>query len=82
MVACKEADYDVAVMYLENADYDLDKAVETYVADEAWERRHPLVETRGGRGRQRCAEIGGIWNRASQAAFLRRAGPSASKRQL
>lgn len=42
MVACKEADYDVAVVYLEGAGYDLDEAVRRYVADELWARENPL----------------------------------------
>jgi hypothetical protein len=42
MVACKVAEYDVAVIYLKQADDDLDRAVETYKADERWEKEHPL----------------------------------------
>ncbi|GAB1320533.1 LysM domain-containing protein [Madurella fahalii] len=42
MVACKEADYDMALVYLEEAGYDLDEAVGRYVEDEAWEREHSL----------------------------------------
>ncbi|KAL6720404.1 hypothetical protein ACLMJK_002326 [Lecanora helva] len=56
MVACKvaerEADqwssvpvqlrYDIAVLYLQQANYNLDLAVETYLADEKWGREHPM----------------------------------------
>ncbi|KAK4190114.1 hypothetical protein QBC35DRAFT_491395 [Podospora australis] len=42
MVACKEHDYDVALLYLEAAGYDLDEAVARYADDERWEREHPL----------------------------------------
>ncbi|KAI4222225.1 MAG: hypothetical protein L6R36_006306 [Xanthoria steineri] len=42
MVTCKVADYDVAVLYLSQAQYDLDAAVGTYLADEQWERDHPI----------------------------------------
>jgi hypothetical protein len=42
MVACKIADYDVAVVYLEASEYRLDEAVDKFKQDEAWERAHPL----------------------------------------
>ncbi|KAL8839006.1 MAG: hypothetical protein Q9170_001937 [Blastenia crenularia] len=42
MVICKVSDYDIALLYLGQAQYDLDRAVETYLADEKWEREHPL----------------------------------------
>ncbi|KAL8388605.1 hypothetical protein RB595_009094 [Gaeumannomyces hyphopodioides] len=54
MVACREADYDVALLYLDQAAYDLDAAVDAYFADEAWERDNPLRGGGGGaRGRGR-----------------------------
>ena len=34
--------YDVAVLYLQQANYDLDLAVETYLGDEKWEKEHPM----------------------------------------
>jgi len=34
--------YDIALLYLQQANYDLDLAVETYLADEKWERDHPM----------------------------------------
>lgn len=34
--------YDVAVLYLEQAGYDLDLAIEAYKADEKWEKDHPM----------------------------------------
>lgn len=42
MVACKEHNYDVAVLYLEQAGYDLDEAVVRYTDDERWERENPF----------------------------------------
>lgn len=77
MVACKCAEYEVAELYLEQSGYDLGRAVARYQADEEWERTHPMdvgkgkgkVKARGGGG-----TTGGTW--ASQAAFLRRQGPS------
>ena len=38
--------YDQAVVYLKQADYDLDLAIETYMDDEKWEREHPF-QSRG-----------------------------------
>ncbi|KAK0722374.1 hypothetical protein B0T26DRAFT_644203 [Lasiosphaeria miniovina] len=50
MVATKVADYDVAVLYLEQAGYDFHDATEAYFADEAWERDHPLVNAANANG--------------------------------
>ncbi|KAK4137381.1 hypothetical protein BT67DRAFT_414630 [Trichocladium antarcticum] len=41
MVACKEADYDVAVVYLAGVGYDLDAGVRRYWDDERWVGGHP-----------------------------------------
>lgn len=38
--------YDVAVMYLEQANYDLEMATEIYADEERWEREHPIHEER------------------------------------
>lgn len=40
--------YDVAVLYLQQSDYDLDLAVETYLADEKWDKEHPMEGASGG----------------------------------
>ncbi|KAI9809795.1 MAG: hypothetical protein M1825_000228 [Sarcosagium campestre] len=42
MVACKVVEYDMALIYLEQAGYDLDAAVDAYYADEKWEADNPL----------------------------------------
>ena len=34
--------YDIAVLYLEQASYDLEAAIDAYNADETWERDHPM----------------------------------------
>ena len=34
--------YDIALLYLKQADYNLDVAVEAYISDEKWEREHPI----------------------------------------
>ena len=78
-ITCKEADYDVAVLYLDAAGYDVAAAVEAYFADEAWERENPLEEAGEKRKGKAKARDRGIWNRASDAAFLRRAGPSSKR---
>lgn len=43
MVRCKVPDYDAARLYLAQAGGDLEAAVERYLADEAWERAHPIT---------------------------------------
>lgn len=47
--------YDVALLYLEQADYDLDAAVNTYLTDELWEKEHPLVPSSGGKLKQKLS---------------------------
>ncbi|ORY13838.1 hypothetical protein BCR34DRAFT_586232 [Clohesyomyces aquaticus] len=49
MVACKVAEYDIALMYLQQTDYDLDQAIDAYKADERWEQEHPLEAARKGK---------------------------------
>ncbi|KAI1426100.1 hypothetical protein F5Y12DRAFT_713549 [Xylaria sp. FL1777] len=49
MVGCKVHEYDIAVLYLEQAGYDLQLAMDTYFADEEWERTHPA--DRAGKGK-------------------------------
>ncbi len=42
MVQCKVSEYEVAKMYLEHLDWEMEKAVEGWNEDEEWERLHPL----------------------------------------
>ncbi|OIW33485.1 hypothetical protein CONLIGDRAFT_628391 [Coniochaeta ligniaria NRRL 30616] len=72
MVATKVADYDVAVLYLEQSGYNLAQAVAGFLEDEAWEREHPLEARKKGKGVLRIAGggMGGAWG--SQGAWLRR----------
>ncbi|KAI2642917.1 hypothetical protein GGS21DRAFT_486745 [Xylaria nigripes] len=49
MVGCKVHDYDVALLYLEQAGYDLQVATDTYFADEEWEQKHPAVAAKKGK---------------------------------
>jgi len=39
--------YDVALLYLQQADWDLDVAVEAYMEDEKWEKEHPIEAKKG-----------------------------------
>ncbi|KAI2618720.1 hypothetical protein GGS26DRAFT_351536 [Hypomontagnella submonticulosa] len=50
MVACKVHEYDVAVLYLDQAGYDLEMATEAFFADEEWERTHPVEAAGKGKG--------------------------------
>jgi hypothetical protein len=34
--------YDVALLYLQQSDWDLDSAIRAYQDDERWEKEHPL----------------------------------------
>ncbi|GAP91047.1 hypothetical protein SAMD00023353_1502220 [Rosellinia necatrix] len=49
MVSCKVHEYDVALLYLEQAGYDLQMATDAYFADEEWERTHPADKTKRGK---------------------------------
>lgn len=51
MVATKVADYDVAVLYLEQNGYNLAQAVAAFLEDEAWEREHPVDARVKGKGK-------------------------------
>ncbi|KAF2085490.1 hypothetical protein K490DRAFT_75115 [Saccharata proteae CBS 121410] len=65
-VACKVSEYDVALLYLKQADYDLDAAIEAYKDDERWEKENPLQKSSKGKskadqpsGRRKKWSIGG-----------------------
>ncbi|KAL9128192.1 MAG: hypothetical protein Q9217_003092 [Psora testacea] len=45
--------YDIALLYLQQANYDLDAAVEAYLADVKWEEDHPMAELAKGKKVQR-----------------------------
>lgn len=44
--------YDIALLYLEQAQYDLDAAVNAYLMDELWGKEHPLAPVPGGKNKQ------------------------------
>ncbi|OWP03363.1 hypothetical protein B2J93_7381 [Marssonina coronariae] len=58
MVACKVPDvtlncrYDIAILYLNQADYDLNVAIEAYKKDERWGKEHPIEASVKGKGRR------------------------------
>ena len=39
--------YDVALLYLQQASYDLNTAVEAHLADVKWEEEHPIAGSNG-----------------------------------
>jgi hypothetical protein len=60
MVATKVADYDVAVLYLEQTGYDLARATARFLEDEEWERKHPM-DKKGRKGKGKAvARLPGI----------------------
>ena len=46
--------YDVALLYLQQSNYDLDVAVEAYLSDEKWEREHPIEGSSKGKAKQKA----------------------------
>lgn len=56
MTFCKVFDYDIALTYLEQSEYDLGAAIESYLNDDDWEKNHPrqsVEDVKAGRERQR-----------------------------
>lgn len=64
MLACREPDYDLALLYLESTGYDVEEAVARYQEDDRWERENPLPSA------VPCS------SRAAAAASLRKGGGS------
>ena len=49
--------YDIAVLYLQQSDYNLGLAVEAYRADEEWEKEHPMEgPSKGGKTGQKLGK--------------------------
>ena len=44
--------YDVALLYLQQQEYNLDAAVEAFKADEKWERENPMSASSKGKSKQ------------------------------
>ncbi|KAF1833088.1 hypothetical protein BDW02DRAFT_397693 [Decorospora gaudefroyi] len=51
MVQCKVAEYDVALLYLEQARYNLEQAITVFKADEDWEKEHSLEAAKKGKSK-------------------------------
>ncbi|KAH7389928.1 hypothetical protein BKA66DRAFT_460148 [Pyrenochaeta sp. MPI-SDFR-AT-0127] len=51
MVGCKVAEYDVALLYLDQASYDLEQAIAAYKADEQWEKENSLEAAKKGKSK-------------------------------
>lgn len=49
--------YDVALLYLEQANYDLELAIDVYKDDERWEKENPLQGKGKGKAKTR-SEVG------------------------
>jgi len=49
--------YDVALLYLQQADWDLEVAMQAYGEDEKWEREHP-IEAREKKGKTNAKSVG------------------------
>ncbi|KAL8702667.1 MAG: hypothetical protein Q9201_004168 [Fulgogasparrea decipioides] len=49
MVSCKVSDYDIALLYCNQANYDVDAAIEAYLLDEKWEQEHPMESSSKGK---------------------------------
>ena len=46
--------YDVALLYLQQAEWDLDVAIQAFKDDERWEREHPIeAREKAGKGKGR-----------------------------
>jgi len=45
--------YEIALLYLQQANYELDVAVVNYLADEKWEKEHPIEGSSNGRANQK-----------------------------
>ncbi|KXL45353.1 hypothetical protein M433DRAFT_154520 [Acidomyces richmondensis BFW] len=43
MMSCKVAEYDVAVFYLKQAEWELEAAINAFHDDEQWEKEHPMA---------------------------------------
>lgn len=46
----------MAILYLQQAQYDLDAAVEAYRADEKWEKDHPIESSSKGKAKQKASK--------------------------
>jgi len=73
MVACKVAEYDVALLYLNQEEWHLEAAIDAYRDDERWEKEHPLE------GSKRTKPGG---SKSARTAGMRRFVGSSSSAQI
>lgn len=69
MVTCKVVDYDVALLYLDQAKYVLNDAILAYQTDEQWEKEHSLEDAKKGKSKasgRRNWGFGGLTGQLSQ----------------
>lgn len=50
--------YDVALLYLKQAEWDLEMAIAAYREDEQWERDHPLEAKQKGNKGKHAKDVG------------------------
>ena len=50
--------YDIALLYLQQADWALEAAVEAYRDDERWEKEHPLEAKRKTKNGKKAKDVG------------------------
>jgi len=60
MMACKVVDYEIALFYLKQVDYDLEFAIMAYKDDEQWEQENPFKAKAKEKGRDT-----GLWTTGS-----------------
>lgn len=58
MMACKVAEYDVAVLYLQQSEWNLEAAIEAFREDEQWEMEHPLDAKGKAKGKIPAKNVG------------------------
>lgn len=63
MVNCKVSEYDVAVLYLGQAGWAMDKATEAWQEDERWEKEHPLQPKVNKVGKGKGRGMSEVWRR-------------------
>lgn len=71
MMACKVAEYDIALLHLKQSDYDLNEAVTRFQEDEQWERDHPLPGPSKGAAQKAGVKFGQTATHVGMRRFVR-----------
>ncbi|EQL01358.1 Peptidoglycan-binding lysin domain protein [Ophiocordyceps sinensis CO18] len=61
MTLSKVPEYDIALMYLEQSEYDLGAAIKSHLDDDAWEEQCQTAARKGRQGRRRDQRRGLLW---------------------